>query len=190
MKIIAILGLIAIAIMPTAAPAAAIGDTGGSRPVGADSAAFASYNGAIIDLRVGWGTAKACATDGKTTQCFDTEREMTASLGLEPSLPDASAFAGSAPAALAACSSSVYLYSGTNYTGSVLGTTIRFTVLSLANYGFDNVTSSYRIGACSSTFYAGVAGTGGSYPGNTSAGVQYPGMLGGWNNVVSSIYIS
>ena len=188
MKIIATLGLMALAVMPAASHVSAIGDTGGSRPVGTDSAAFASYNGSVIDLRVGWGTAKACLTDGKTTECFDSEQEMRAEM---PSSEAAlRGFAGAAPSAFATCSSSVYLYSGTNYTGSVLGFTSRFTLYNLSSYGFDNVLSSYKIGACSSTFYDGAGAGAPIYPGNTSAGVQFPGMLGGWNNRIGSIYIA
>ena len=63
-------------------------------------------------------------------------------------------------------------------------------VLNLSTYGFDNDTSSYRVGACASTFWAGASGSGSVYPGPTGANASASSMLSGWNNVVSSVYIS
>lgn len=188
--IITTLCFIALALSP-ATPAGAVGDSGGQvpRPAGAESAAFASFNGTTIDLRVTWGTATACHTDGRTTQCYRSEREMDTALGVAGTPTGSAGLVRGPAAALAACSSSVRLYSGTSYTGSVLSFTTRFTFINLSTYGYDNVTSSYKVGACSSSFYDGVAGTGSVYPGNTSANVQYPSMVTGWNDRVSSIYI-
>ena len=61
--------------------------------------------------------------------------------------------------------------------------------LNLSAYGFDNLTSSYRVGACSVYMAENSSGGGSWYPGNTSAGAQASAMLSGWNNRVSSVYI-
>lgn len=186
MKLLATLGLIALAVVPAASVGAVSdGDSAGS--AGPETAAFAAYRSGTIDLRQGWGTAKACHTDGRTTQCYDSESEMDAAL--RPGVAGARGFTGGGPSMLAACSSSVRLYTGTSYTGTVLSITIRFTFLTLSTYGFNNVTSSYKIGACGSSFYDGDAGTGSVYPGTTAANVQYPSMVTGWNDRISSIYI-
>lgn len=93
------------------------------------------------------------------------------------------------PVLLAACGSSLRLYDGTSYTGASLFLNSRAVVHNLANFGFDNRTSSYQIGACDSDFFSGSNGSGSVYPGNTNAGASATSMLSGWNNVVSSVYI-
>lgn len=86
------------------------------------------------------------------------------------------------------CSTSLRLYDGTGQTGAVISLSTRGTSVSLSAYGFDNRTSSYRVGACSSTFYSGVST--GVYGGNTAANASASSMLSGWDNVVSSVFIS
>ena len=91
--------------------------------------------------------------------------------------------------ARANCASDLRLYDGISYGGSGPGT--RHTaghVINLAGLGFDNATTSYKIGACSAVFWDGV-GAGAVYPGNTSASAQSPNMVTGWNNRISSVYI-
>jgi hypothetical protein len=188
MKFIATLGLVALAVLP-AASAAAIGDAEGSRAGTSEASAFAAYDSGTIDLRVGWDSATACHTDGRTTQCFSTEKEMDAALGLSSTPLAASALRSGSSAALLACGSTLKLYTGTSYTGSVLALSIQFTFLNLSTYGFSNVTSSYKVGGCSSTFYDGSSGSGAVYPGNTSAWAQFPSMVTGWSDRVSSVYI-
>jgi hypothetical protein len=93
-----------------------------------------------------------------------------------------------ATAAAATCGSSLRLYDGASYTGSVLSVAIRWSVLSLYRYGFDNRTSSFRVGACGVDFFSGSSGSGSVYSGPTWAGGS-AGWLGSWDNIISSLYI-
>jgi hypothetical protein len=61
-------------------------------------------------------------------------------------------------------------------------------VLNLANYGFDNRTSSRRNGACGAVLWTGSNGVGSSL--SIPANTQAASMPSGWNNVASSAYIS
>lgn len=132
-----------------------------------------------IDLAVSWEQATACDVRPDLTICYHTEDAMNAELD-----------AARTATMLTACSTSLRLYDGASYTGAVLNLSTRTTVVNLSLYGFDNLTSSYKVGACDTDFYS-AANLGGSlYAGNTSAGFQAPSMLSGWNNTVSSVFIS
>ncbi|MBK5224485.1 MAG: hypothetical protein JJE52_16740 [Acidimicrobiia bacterium] len=96
--------------------------------------------------------------------------------------------AGGSTTASAACSGTVRLYRLTNYGGAVLQLNTRNQLLSLASYGFDDDTSSYRVGPCGARFFDTATG-GGVYPGATSAGSSSSTMASGWNNRISSILI-
>ncbi|MCX6519918.1 MAG: hypothetical protein NTZ21_04570 [Actinobacteria bacterium] len=150
---------------------------------------IADYEGTEIDLRFGWDAARACQTDGIETVCYDSEAEMIAALDAAAAASAAAAPAGSSGLLRASCSSFLRLYTGTNYTGSVLALTTQYTYLNLSSYGFNNVTSSYRVGACPSYFFDLTNGGAPQYTGPTSAGTQSPTMLAGWDNRVSSFYI-
>lgn len=134
-----------------------------------------------IDLTVSWEQATACDVQPDLTICYRTEAAMNIEL--------AAARTATPFTTLAACSTSLRLYDGTTYTGTVLNLSTRATVLNLSVYGFDNLTSSYKVGGCDSDFYSAVNLGGSLYPGSTGAGSQAPSMLSGWNNVVSSVYI-
>ena len=148
---------------------------------------IADFEGIEIDLRDGWDGARACLTDGVTTECFDTEAEMLAAAGVSATAPPPSP-AGSG-FRRSSCSSFLRLYSGSYYNGSVLGLNTRFSVLNLSSYGFNNITSSYRVGACDSAMWDGSAGGAPLYGGNTSAGVSAGVMQSGWDNRISSVLI-
>lgn len=143
-------------------------------------AAIASFDGGWIDLTKGWGKATACSSDGLSTVCFRTEAEMDRTMD--------STLSG--PVTLASCSSSLRLYRSTGFAGGVLSLTTRNTAINLSAYGFDNDTSSYRVGACSSYFYDGANASDSLYPGSTGAGVSASSMLSGWDNRISSVYIT
>lgn len=159
----------------TSAPAGA-----SSAPVDAQASIVASFEGGSLRLADGWGEAHACTSDGKTARCYRTEAEMDAAEGKRPEV--------STPMPLIDCGTSVRLYSSTGYGGDVLQLTTRFVTINLASHGFNNVTSSYRIGSCSAQFYDT---TGGSiqYPGSTTAGSSAALMVSGWDNRVGSVYI-
>ena len=165
-------------------------DTVATEPPSDPEPWIADYEGTEIDLRFGWDTARACATDGVETTCYDTEAEMTAALGLPTAAPEAAPPTGTSGMLRIACDSYLRLYTGTNYTGSILALTTRGVVLNLSSDGFNNVTSSYRVGGCSSTFWDLSSGGAPVYGGSTSAWTNSPAMNAGWDNRVSSVYIA
>ena len=160
-----------------------------SQPSSADGVpgqpGYAIFEGREIDLGESWAGAGACAELGDRTECFRTEGEMLKS---HPELNIDDLPAGSM-VALASCSSSLRLYRSTSFGGGVLALTTRNVILNLSAYGFDNDTSSYRVGACASIFYSAPSGGGSVYSGPTGAFASAASMLFGWDNVVSSVYI-
>jgi hypothetical protein len=147
-----------------------------------------------LDLGESWGDATACIEFDDHTECFRTEDELLAAY---PEYGSTGGDSGAISAALngvitpmSVCATSLRLYRSTGFTGGTLVLTTRAVVLNLSTYGFDNDTSSYKVGACASTFWAGASGSGSVYPGPTGANASASSMLSGWNNVVSSVYIS
>ncbi len=144
-----------------------------------------------IDIATGWGDANACVELGATVECFRSERDLDRA---HPELATAQSMSieGSPTIAsgLAPCSSSLRLYNGTSYSGSVLILTTRGTALNLSSFGFDNVTSSYKVGACSTSFYSAASLGGSLYSGPTGANSSAASMASGWDNVVSSVWIA
>jgi hypothetical protein len=157
------------------------------RPVAAPATdslvSMASYHGRTIDLRKGWGTAAACVVAEAGTSCFDSEELMDAFIG-DTLSKDTSGFRR------AACSTSLRLYDATSFGGGVLGFTLRNTVINMSAVGFDNRTSSYKVGACSVLMWDGVNGTGPVYTGPMWAGVMASTMVPFWDNRIGSIYIN
>lgn len=128
--------------------------------------------------------SRACLVAADNTmECFPNERALDAA---HPEL-NAKEAPGASPSA--ACSSSVRLYTATNYGGSVYVYTARQQVINLQS-GIDNQTSSYKIGACGATFYENASLGGAMYPGSTSANASSTSMNSGWDNRVSSIWIA
>jgi hypothetical protein len=175
-----------LAIALTTAVFLAPAQTVGAAPI--SGASIARFEGVTIDLRNGWGEATACASDGITTNCFRTESALDKYLSTTA--------AASQPIALGAvsiqstCATALRLYSGAGFSGSILALTTRQAVLNLSTWAFSNVTSSYSVGACYSTLYDGANAVTPIYPGNTSAGASASSMVAGWDNRVSSVYIS
>lgn len=148
-----------------------------------------------LDLSESWDDADACIEFDDRTECFRTEEELFAAYpeyaegGPNDQSFGASAVGGGEITPMATCSSSLRLYRLIGFTGGTLVLTTRAVVFNLSSYGFDNDTSSYQVGACSSTFWAGASGSGSVYPGATGANASASTMLSGWNNTVSSVYI-
>jgi hypothetical protein len=153
----------------------------------ASGVSIASFEGGYLDLRNGWGEATACTSDGATTECFRTEKELDRYL-IDAASPDPTQTL--AISIQAVCSTTLRLYANTSFGGTVLALSTRGTFVNLSAFSFDNVTSSYRVGACSSTFYDGANGGAPTYPGSTVAGASAASMLAGWDNRISSVYIS
>ena len=167
---------------------------GGDPPSGV----IASFEGGWLDLSVSWGDATACHVTMGGVDCYRTEAEMDeaeglTSFGLRAGTPETGTRAAgvrAAAAALVTCSSTLRLYRSSSYGGGVLALSTRGVVMNLSGYGFDNDTSSYKVGACSSTFWENASASGSVYPGLTVANVSSPSMVAGWDNRVSSVYIS
>ncbi len=150
----------------------------------------AVFEGEVIDLAEGWGEAGACAELGVVVECFRTEEELlSAHPELRGDAMTGDRSAGSAAVLASTCGSSLRLYRSTGHSGGALYLTTRLVFHNLASYGFDNDTSSYTVGACSSAFYSGSNLGGSQYPGSTAAYASASSMVGGWNNVVSSVII-
>ena len=145
-----------------------------------ENAVMAHFEESLIDLSKDWGEARACWSDGRTTECFRTESQMDSQINQRFTLK----------AAVATCATSVKLYSNTSYGGSVMSLVTRTVPINLSAYGFDNLTSSYVIGSCSALFYDYANNVSPTYPGSTSANSSAASMLTGWDNSVSSIYIN
>lgn len=160
--------------------------------------ATATFNGQALDLAESWGGATACmvwldATDG--IECFASEEALDARVsGLEAQLGLATTTTkGGGPTEGlmgTQCSSYLKLYDGTLYTGTVLYLRSKYQWHNLSSYGFNQKTSSFKVGACS-TYFADYSNGGGAwYPTYlTQAWDQAGAMLSGWNNDVSSVYI-
>lgn len=174
-----IAALLTTGLLIPALPATAAPRTGPS---------VAAFEGKTLDLREGWGEAGACTSDGITTECFRTEKEMDEFLA-DPVGDLVQQILGLI-GIQSVCSSTLRLYADTSYGGSVLALSTRLVVSNLATWSFSNVTSSYKVGACSSTFYDGASALPPVYSGSTGAGVWSPSMLAGWDNRISSVYIS
>ena len=147
---------------------------------------IASFEGGSINLADGWGEATACTSDSVTTQCYRTEAEMDAATNTASS----TSVRRAAIVPLISCASALKLYRSTSFTGAVLQLTSRGTFINLSSFGFDNDTSSYQVGACSSSFYDGASGGTPLYPGTTTANSSASSMLAGWDNRVSSVFIN
>jgi hypothetical protein len=176
------MGAIAI-IAPTDAGAV---DSGRASPAAAERGR-ANFEGRSIDLQKGWGNAKAChVSETLEVTCYRSEKAMDKAMGL-------SARAGgdypSAANGYASCGSSLRLYRNNYYSSPVLYLTTRGSWTSLSWFGFNNVTSSYRVGACSAVFRSGNYGGGSTYRGGTWAWARRSTMGYGWDNVLSSTYI-
>ena len=156
--------------------------------------ALARFGSAQLDLGQSWGSAKACLVQDSGVTCFATEADLNAFIAAPA---DASggivsqvAAAAGTFSALSECGTYLRLYSSTGYGGSLLAIATELNWINLSAYGFDNTTSSYRIGDCAATFRDGSNGGGATYTGPTGAGVSASSMVSGWDNRVSSIYIS
>lgn len=170
---------LATLILSLAAPVGAADD----RATSSDGV-LAEYSGRTIDLSKSWEGAMACHVAEDGAWCFDSEKEMRAWLVSDgPTSTASGSRSGS-------CSGSLTLYDGTSYTGAALSLSQRGTWLNLSGYGFNQRTSSYKIGPCSARFADWADGGGAKYPSYlTQAYDQATSMIAGWNNDVSSVYI-
>lgn len=136
----------------------------------------------VYDGAPDWSVVGACVVGpvDSSARCFGTEAEM-----------DRWVAAALPTRALAAdCSSSLRLYTAGSYTGNVLLILARSVWLNLSAYSFSNVTSSFKVGACSSYLADYNNGGGAWYPIERSAAWEVdPTMYAGWNDRISSVYL-
>lgn len=158
--------------------------------------ALAQFEGRTINLAEDWGEAQACLVwrQGGVLECFRTPEALDARESqLDP------ARRGGGPSsdgevALASfswyCESSLRLFDYTWYGGRQLSFWDRGYWQNLWDYGFDDRTSSYIVGACA--VYLADYGFGGGdwYWGPTYPYAGEPVMSWDWQNAVSSIYIT
>lgn len=149
-----------------------------------ETSVIASFEGREIRLADGWGDAHACFVSESGVRCYRSESEMNLTEGTASSGQTSLGFRS-----LVTCSSQLRLYDGTSKTGDVVLFNVRGTSIPLSGYGFNNKTSSYSVGACAAVFYDVGVGSA-QYPGSTSAGASANTMISGWDNRISTIYIS
>lgn len=151
---------------------------------------LARFEGRVINLAEDWEEADACALWDvvRGAECFRNEWDMVDFLqqigmtggALAPNL-----------GAAATCSSSLKLYDGYSHTGTTFYVYTTNTWINLADYGWTDRTSSYRVGACDSYFADHSDGGGEWYPTSlTEAWDTASSMTSGWNNRISSVYMS
>ena len=157
---------------------------------------LAVLEGRVIDLSSDWEGAEACVVypDDTMSECFASEAELEKRVAdlADAATASTTARAAGPPivAASSSCGSYLKLYDGTYYGSPSLWLSTRLQWLNLANYGFNQKTSSFKVGACSSYFADGAWGGTPWYPTYlTQAYDVGPTMLSGWNNDVSSVYI-
>jgi hypothetical protein len=141
---------------------------------------LADFEGRKLDLSKGWDQAKACvvAQDAKLLECFRTAKDAEARV--ETLKADYGTYW---------CSSPLRLFEHGDHAGRQLMFYDRGYVQDLPDYGFNDQTSSFIVGACTSYLaeHTGLAGA--WYPGST-AWAWVPAMIPGWNDRISSIYIT
>ncbi len=94
---------------------------------------------------------------------------------------------GVAPAST--CSTALRLYDGASLTGSSVPISERFVWINLSTLGFDNRTSSFKVGACGIDMASAANGGGAWYETCLTPGCEEDTMDPGWNNVISSVYL-
>ena len=153
--------------------------------------AIATFEGRQLDMAGDWGAAKACLVwrQGGGMDCFRSEAALDArEAQLRRGRPERE---GELTASYASdswyCSSSLRLYEHDWYGGRRLSFWDRGYWQNLADYGFDDSTSSYIVGGCYVHLAEHPNGWGWWYPGPTYPYAGEPVM--GWQDVISSIYI-
>jgi len=192
--------VVVVTVFAMAATAASAANPESAGP----ASAVAVFEGRPVDLTAGWQDAQACLVWPEmldAVECFSSEAQLEVRIvELGGTLPRQQATAvttrampraGGSATAGSSCSSFVRLYDGTSYTGASLWLSTRFTWLNLSPFGFDQRTSSFKIGACSAYFADYADGGGAKYP--TWATQAYDvaaWMASGWDNDVSSVFIN
>ena len=186
------LAVLGFALVASTTAAASAGNAQTSTGTGNNTAVF---NGEAIDISEDWGDATACLVwpdQLDAPECFSTEAELTDRVAnIEAREATQNSAESTAAARGANCSGYLKLYDGTSYNGSALWLRGRVQWFNLASFNFDQKTSSFKVGPCSAYFADLTFGGGSWYPtSDTQAYDVASTMLSGWNNDVSSVYIT
>ena len=143
----------------------------------ADAPGLAMFEGRQVDLSRGWGEARACMVRrAEPVECFRSAEAMSRR---EAGLITATASYS--------CVSPLRLYEHTWYGGRQLSFWSPGYWQNLGDYGFNDRTSSYKVGSCYAHLAEHSWGIGRWYPGYTGPYGWEPTMPE-WNDRVSSIY--
>lgn len=144
---------------------------------------IASYNGGSIDLSQGWGSATICVVAPGGTTCFANQQNYQAWTNAQ------SKSATTLTATTASCSSGFQLYENIDYGGRELIIYDESIWINLSNYSFNDILSSYKVGACAVSMTDAANGSGNVYPGATSPYSDVSWIGSAWNDRVSSVYV-
>ena len=145
---------------------------------------LASYNGGPIDLSQGWGSAQICSVTSAGTYCFASQYDYQTWAATNPSTGAAN---GSSP--MTSCSSGLDLYENINYGGRELILSSQSNWINLSIYGFSDIVSSFKVGACSIRMTDAANGAGSAYPGPTTPSSLVPWIGTAWNDRIQSVYV-
>jgi hypothetical protein len=149
-----------------------------------NSGVIASFDGGVINLSQGWGSATVCAVTSAGTDCFASQSAYNAwASAIVPTTSLA------LPVPSVNCSTGLKLFQSVNYGGSELVLYVQASWINLSAYGFAGAVSSYQVGACTVGMAASTNGSGAAYPGATSPDSDVPTMGSAWNDRVQSVYI-
>lgn len=138
----------------------------------------AYFEGRVIDLSVDWEDAQACHIGAEATYCFGSEAELDLWLAIERVVEFAPM----------ACAGSIRLYDHASFGTPMVSIPTHGLWVNLTTYGFNNKTSSYRIGGCDAFFADGASGGAPHLSSSlTTAFTNASTMPSGWNNKVSSV---
>jgi hypothetical protein len=145
---------------------------------GADqNIAHARFEGRWVDLSRDWAGARACLVyPGRPTECFRTVQSLRVRETAFRS-PDIS------------CSAPLDLHNWSGQTGTLVSIYSRGLWINLSDLSFNNMTSSYTVGACAIELAANSGGGGSHYARCLYAWCVENVMATGWNNAVSSVYL-
>ncbi len=192
-RLVGVLGMATLLLLNGGAPAGAAPE---DVPAVERRPAIAMFEGRPIDLSQDWGEARACLVwrQGGVLECFRAPEALEArEARLSHERPQRPQSQSSGEVTVAAygysCSSSLRLYEHNHYGGRQLSFWDRGYWQNLWDYGFDDRTSSYAVGACYAHLAEHAGGWGYWYPGPTYPWAGEPVMSWSWQDRVSSIYI-
>jgi hypothetical protein len=147
----------------------------------------AVYHGRTINLAQGWQGAQGCAVfSANDVRCFDTRAQLRDAVAAAARAGTAAApnDAAPPPPSCGGSSTSVQLFSGTDWSGNELVLSGTSGWVNLADYGFDNDMESWANSkTCNATLADGTAGGGAQL---TLGANSYSLNAGSWKNRASS----